>query len=197
MQDSGAFVNAALSGRIRGNGEKVTKRALIAGIGLVAAASLLAGTDNTAQQTTTAATTATTATAAKPAEDSPLVKAAKKSKRSSSKRIVITNEDLKSAQGHITTTSVPLKPLNIPDPDRSTEQVLLETRTKEKERAAQREKENREAADKRRQEIAKRVAAAEDDGYLDDDPQAERKLDQTTSTAAKPDAKSDQPARKQ
>src|SRR6266545_4963803 len=68
------------------------KHALIASVALLAAVSLTAQTDKPQQTTTTA--------------DSPLVAAAKKTNRAGKKRIVITDESVKTSTGHITTTKV-------------------------------------------------------------------------------------------
>ena len=140
---------------------------------LLVAGSLVAATEKPAiAQTTTTAF------------DSPLVAAAKKSNRMGKKRVVITNESLKGSKGHISTTKMQTS-FTVAEPAKTEEQVMAETKAKEKERTAQREKLVKAASDAKQKQIARVVAAAEDDGPYTVDPAAvEHQLDQQTSTAA-------------
>jgi len=156
------------------------KRVLIAGFGLLAASSLLAGTD-TAQQTTTAATTTATA-AAKPAatEDSPLVKAAKSAHKPAKKHIVITDEDVKHSSGHISTTRT-LPPVY--SPKLQTEEATQAEIDAATRNAAEKKKaiEAKAKADQEKKEHATRMLNEyqEDDLFSDDDPaRAEHRQEQ-------------------
>jgi hypothetical protein len=127
------------------------KRTLIASLALLIAASLFAAEDKPQQTTTT--------------PDSPLVAAAKKSNRSAKKkRVVITNDTLKNATGHISTANSPAPKLDLPVPPKPAEQVAAEQKkAMETEQAAAKAKTDKAAADLRQKQIAS-AARAEDDG---------------------------------
>lgn len=161
------------------------KRTLISLATLLFAGSLVAATEKPAvSQTTTTA------------PDSPLVAAARKTKKTSKKRIVITDESVKSSTGHISTSTKILSDFNIREPEKSAEQVLMETKTKENERAAERDKIAKTAADAKQKAVARAAAAAEDDGpYQEDSAMTEHKLDQQTSTATTSTSSQPQPSK--
>lgn len=101
---------------------------------------------------TTATQPAATAQAPAATTDSPLVQAAKRSKRRSSlKSIVITNESVKSSKGRVTTSNAVPPPLNVPEPTAGPEQQLIDTNAK---RAAEKK-----AFDERRAEAVRKSAA--------------------------------------
>jgi hypothetical protein len=185
MQDSGPLEITSAGPGITLGGETTMKRTLIPLAALFVAASLVAATEKPATtQTTTAA------------PDSPLVAAAKKTnKLNGKKRIVITDESIKTSKGHISTTKFQSN-FNVAEPQRSTEQVLYETKVKENERAAERAKLQKAADEKKQKQIARAVAAAEDDGPYEVDPAAvEHQLDQQTSTAATATSSQPQPSK--
>lgn len=160
------------------------KRTLISLAALFVAGSLVAATEKPATpQTTTAA------------PDSPLVAAAKKSNRIGKKRIVITDDTIKNSTGHLTTTKTQ-NDFHFAQPEKGAEQVLAETRAKEKERAAEREKVAKSSSEAKQKQIARAAAAAEENGPYEDDPAtAEHKLDQQTSTAATSTSSQPQPSK--
>lgn len=155
------------------------KRILIASFGLLAATSLIGATEDTQQQKTTTATTAATTTSAPAAaatgtEDSPLVRAAKSAHRADNKkRIVITNEDLKHSQGHVTTTKT-LPPVYMPKSGSGEEMTDAQMKALEKQ-SADRKKEA-EAKAKAKSEGPKNARRATDDAesdeYFAEDPAA-------------------------
>lgn len=110
--------------------------------------------------------------------DSPLVQAAKRSKRTRKTSIVITDETLRTSKGHITTSTINPK-LNVPEPIPSVEQTLMEQSRKEKAAAADRAATEKKVADEKQQKLNRRAAAAEeDDAYDQEDPaQAEGELE--------------------
>ncbi len=159
------------------------KPVLIASVVLLVSGSLAAATE---KQTQPAATTST-------APDSPLVAAAKKTNRAASKRIVITNETIKSSTGHITTTKIQPS-ISVAEPAKGAEQVMYETKLKEKERAAERGKLAKKAADEKQKQTARLAAAAEENGGFEADPaQTEHQLEQQASSP-QPAAASAQPS---
>ena len=175
------------------------KSMLIASALLLVAGSVAAATQKPATAATTTAATDTTATA-QPATatvpDSPLVAAAKKASHGTpngKKRIVITDESVKNSTGHITTTRVQPS-INVAEPAKGAEQVLYETKQKEKERAAERAKLAKKAAEEKQKTMARASAAAEENGGLEEDPaQTEHKLEQQSSNP-RPTATSAQPS---
>jgi hypothetical protein len=172
MQDSGPLEITAAGPGITLSGEITMKRTLISLAGLLVAGSLIAATEKpAAPQTTTAP------------PDSPLVAAAKKSNRIGKKRIVITDETVKTSTGHLSTTKYQ-NDFHIQEPEKTAEVILAETKAKERERAPEREKLKKEAAEAKQKQIARAVAAAEEEGPYQEDPAAvEHQLDQQTSTA--------------
>jgi len=173
LQDSGLLEITPAGPGITLGGDTTMKLTLTSLAALLVAGSLVAATEKPAiAQTTTTAF------------DSPLVAAAKKSNRMGKKRVVITNESLKGSKGHISTTKMQTS-FTVAEPAKTQEQVMAETKAKEKERTAQREKLVKAASDAKQKQIARVVAAAEDDGPYTVDPAAvEHQLDQQTSTAA-------------
>lgn len=108
------------------------------------------------------------ANAAAPAAttDSPLVQAAKRSKRRSSlKSIVITNDSVKSSKGRVTTSNAVPPPLNVPEPTAGPEQQLIDTNAK---RAAEKK-----AYEERRAEALRKSAANRERVRADTAAQAE------------------------
>lgn len=126
------------------------------------------------------------ATTTAPAEtDSPLVQAMKRANRQGKKPgRVITNETIRSAKGHITTTKEQ-HPVDVPEPQLSpnelAEQNMVRVRQEEaKVRQLGAEKEKK-AAEERERRIAASAARAEEGLYeeLDDDPaRAEREAEE-------------------
>jgi len=155
------------------------KRILIAAGALLVTTSLLAAEEKKPAQTTTTAGATT---------DSPMVAAAKKSKRlDGKKRIVITDADLKNSTGHMTTTKIIQDPPNIPPHQKTAEEVMRETKEKEKERAAVRAGDKKKADAARQKEIAKTVARADEDGGIEEDPATtEHQMDQATAPPTAP-----------
>ena len=94
---------------------------------------------------------------AKPAVDSPLVAAAKRTNRGAKKRIVITNDDVRTARGHITTTNTN-RPVHVPEPLPTPEMVAAENAAKAKVVAAEKAAK---ADEKKKAEEAKLRRAAE------------------------------------
>jgi hypothetical protein len=112
--------------------------------------------------------------------------AKKKNATSGKKRIVITDETIKTSTGHITTTKIQ-PTINIPVVAKTAEQSLAESKAKEKERAAERAKLEKAAADKKQKAMARAAAAADDEGPFDTDPAStEHKLDQQQQPAGSP-----------
>lgn len=111
----------------------------------------------------------TTAEPAAAGGDSPLVAAARRSNRLGRKSAspVITNETLKNAKGHVTTTTVD-RPLNVPEPELGPEGKMIADNAK---RAAEEQKARAEAAEKERKAAEAKTraraeaAAAAEDGY--------------------------------
>lgn len=185
MQDSGPFEITAAGPGITLGGETTMKRTLISLAGLLAAASLLAATEKPATPQTTTAV-----------PDSPLVAAAKKSKRPVKTRIVITDESVKNSKGHISTTRIQSN-FNVAEPQKSTEEMMVETKAKEKERSAENAKLAKAAAEEKQKEVARAAAAAEDDGPYQVDPASvERQMEQQASPAATSTSSQPQPSKR-
>lgn len=184
MQDSGPAEITLAGPGITVSGEITMKRTLISLAALLAAATLVAATEKPAvPQTTTTA------------PDSPLVAAAKKSNRPGKKRIVITDETVKTSTGHLSTTKFQ-NDFHVQEPRKPIEVVLAETKARERERAGEREKRAKEAAAAKQKQIARAVAASEDEGPYQDDPAAaEHRMDQRTSTAAPSNSSQPQPSK--
>ena len=92
----------------------------------------------------------TTEATAKPAVESPLAAAARKSGRSTSKRVVITDETLKKSTGHLSTTSIVYTPPPIPAKVEQPAEVIAN-----QERARERADEVKKAEDLKLEEAKK------------------------------------------
>jgi hypothetical protein len=178
MQDSGRIEITRCWRRFTLSGDKPMKRMLIAAGALLVTTSLLAAEEKKPVQTTTTPA----------ASDSPLVAAAKKGKRlDGKKRIVITEETLKTSTGHLTTTKTIQDPPNIPPHLKTPAEVMEETKAKEKERAAVRVIELKATEAARQKRIAETAARAEEDGGMEEDPATtEHQMDQATAPPAGP-----------
>ena len=185
MQDSGPAEITVAGPGITLSGDTTMKRTLISLAGLLVTASLVAATEQPAAPRTTTT-----------APDSPLVAAAKKTKRTGKTRIVITDDSVKNAKGgHLSTTKIQSN-IFVAEPQKSTEQVMAETKAKEKERAAERAKLAKAAAEEKQKKIARAVAAAEDDGPYEVDPATvEHQMNLQTSTASTPTSSQPQPSK--
>lgn len=196
MQDSGPLEITHTGDSITLVPENSMKRTMIVSLALLAAASLAAATENQNQQQTTTAKTDTAQTTTAPATtttsaatttaDSPMVAAAKKTNRAAKKRVVITNDSLKQSTGHISTASSQY-PVDIPTPEKGAEQVAIETRAKEKERAAERDKIEKKRAEEKKKKLERMAAAVEEGSlYGDVDPAAaEQQMNEATKDATK------------
>lgn len=149
------------------------KHVLIASVALLAAVSLTAQTDKPQQTTTTV--------------DSPLVAAAKKTNRIGKKRIVITDQSVKTSTGHITTTKV-LPEVKVRELEKPALQVLATEKKakedKDKKLAADRAAAGKKAADEKQKRLARMAAAEEDGPYGDDPAHVEHELDQQAKAGA-------------
>ncbi len=130
-------------------------------LSVVIAVPLFAGDGQKAQDKSTEAQ----ATAA-PAE-SPLVQAARRTKRGTSKTVVITNATVKTSKGHITTTTNS-QIVKLPEPAPSSEVIYNELRQKAKVEAGKQAAEQQERAKKKQNEMARTAAAAEEGEGRDD-----------------------------
>ena len=156
------------------------RRALALSLAAAIALPLFADEPKTAEQkpATAPAATSTDATAAPAVPESPLVAAAKRSKkrRAAGKTTVITNETLKESKGHVSTAHTERKPLNVPEPTPGPEQTLAMKQAKAaaeaKAQEAARAEENRKAAAEAELKRAAGAALAEEGLYetLDGDP---------------------------
>lgn len=184
MQDSGPAEITSAGPGITLSGDTTMKRMLISLAGLLVTASLFAATEKPATPQTTGT-----------APDSPLVAAAKKSNRMGKKRIVITDDTVKNSTGHLSTTKFQ-SDFHIQEPEKPADVVLAETKAKEKERAPERERLAKEADAAKQKQIARAVAAAEDDGPYEVDPTTvEHQMDQQTSTASTSTSSQPQPSK--
>lgn len=154
------------------------KRALTLSMALALALPLAAG-DEKKTAPEAAPATATQPQPAAPQQDSPMVRAAKRSNRLGKKSTsrVITNETLKDSKGHITTTKV--------QPELNTSPVELTPAQLEEKMAASRKAEEararvigaeaeKKAAEEKKRRTAEAAASAEEGIYdnLEDDPSA-------------------------
>ena len=163
------------------------KRLLILGALAFLSFPLLADEKKTAAESS-GKTTAASATPA--SSDSPLVAAAKRSKRATSKRTVITDETVKTAKGHVTTTDSTYSPKLSEKIEPSAEVVANEKRAKERAEAEKRANEERGAAAERQRELARKARLAEqaeqaEDGYEDDVDPAQLERDIAAAAAEK------------
>ena len=121
---------------------------------------------------------------AEPVVDSPLVAAARKSKRATTKTIVITDEMVKTSKGHITTSSVDYMPTVPPKDERPTAVILAEERAKARAEEEAKEAADKAAAEKAQLEMERRARLADagenyEDGYDEngvDPAQLEREM---------------------
>ena len=128
----------------------------------------------------------TTKQAPPPPAESPMVAAAKKANRGSSKTTVITNESLKGAKGHVSTTTI-VSTINVPVPEptvemkhRADQKKAAEAQTKTA--AADKKKEDEKKARDTRLAVA---AEAYEGGYSDGDPAVvEKALDEAAKAQA-------------
>ena len=155
---------------------------------LIATAVLAALPALAEEQAAKSAPAADQTTAAKP--ESPLAAAARKGKRNDGKkRVVITNESLKDATGHVSTSNTNIQiPIPKPLPPAKTEKELIQEKAEQKAAEAKRvaaEASQKQAEQKRLERMARasEMAEGEEAGYGEQDPaQAEKELDD----AAKP-----------
>ena len=134
---------------------------------------------------------ATAAPATASSTDSPLVAAAKRSKRVSSKRIVITDETVKTSTGHLTTTDSTYLPKLSETIAPSLDVVTNEERAKERAEAEKRAAAERTAEAERQREMSRKARLAEqaeqaEDGYEDDADPAQLERDLATEAGKKP-----------
>ena len=156
------------------------KRALVLSLAAAIALPLLADEAKTAEPkpaATAPAATTTDATAA-PANESPIVAAAKRSKkrRAAGKATVITNETIKGSNGHISTAHTDRPVPKVPEPTPGPEQALVnqqaEAAAAAKAQEVARADEKRKADAAAEQKRAAGAALAEEGLYetLDGDP---------------------------
>ena len=121
-----------------------------------------------------------------PPAESPMVAAAKKANRGTSKTTVITNESLKDAKGHVTTTTI-VSTLNVPKPEPTVEMKHREQQKKNAEvqaKAAEAEKKKEDEKKAREMRLAT-AAESYEGGYSDGDPAVvEKQLDDAAKAAA-------------
>lgn len=105
--------------------------------------------------------------------DSPLVAAAKRSKRGTSSVVVITDETVKTSKGHLSTTDSTYSPKLSEKIEPSAEVIANEERAKARAEAEKKAVAAREAEAKRQRELGRKARLAEqaeqaEDGYEDD-----------------------------
>lgn len=125
-----------------------------------------------------------------PAGESPLVAAARRSRRGKSTSVVITDEMVKKAQGRLTTTSSDYLPPSLPEKvEQPADAVANQQRAKARADEARRADEAKAAAEKETLRKARLAAAAEnlDDGY--DDGEDPARVEKDLSDASKQEKK--------
>ena len=164
------------------------KRLLALGAVALFAFPLVAGEKEKAQKPASEAPAAAE-TSAPAASDSPLVAAAKRARRGTSKTIVITDATVKSSTGHLTTTDSIYNPSLPKTIEPSADVVANEARAKE--RAAEEKKalEAKAEETRRDKELARKARLAEtaeeyEDGYDDGQDPAQVERDMATAAAA-------------
>ncbi len=133
-----------------------------------------------------------TDSASKAPAESPLVAAARKTRRGSGKSIVITDESVKKSKGHVTSTTIVYTPPAIPEkPSQPADVVMLKDRAKKQEEAQKKAEDGKLGQEKKQKELARRAALAEasenSQGGIDDgvDP-AQLERDLAAEAAKKP-----------